>query len=43
MKLRGELFSFLVSLLVLVVASQLARDLTIRPHDLFVIPMENRR
>jgi uncharacterized membrane protein YfcA len=43
MKLRGEQLRFLLALLVLAVAAQLARDLTIRPHDLFVIPMENRK
>jgi uncharacterized membrane protein YfcA len=41
-KLRGEQLRFLLALLVLAVAAQLARDLTIRPHDLFVIPMEYR-
>jgi uncharacterized membrane protein YfcA len=42
MRLRGEQLRFLLAILVLAVAAQLARDLTIRPHDLFVIPTENR-
>jgi uncharacterized membrane protein YfcA len=42
MRLRGEQLRFLLALLVLAVAAQLARDLTIRPQDLFVIPMESR-
>jgi uncharacterized membrane protein YfcA len=41
-RLRGEQLRFLLALLVLVVAAQLARELTIRPHDLFEIPMESR-
>jgi uncharacterized membrane protein YfcA len=42
-RLRGEQLRFLLALLVLAVAAQLAHDLTIRPKDLFVIPAESRR
>jgi uncharacterized membrane protein YfcA len=41
-RLRGEQLRFLLALLVLVVAAKLARDLTLHPADLFVIPSENR-
>ena len=41
-RLRGEQLRFLLALLVLVVAAKLARDLTLRPSDLFVIPTDNR-
>ena len=41
-RLRGEQLRFLLALIVLIVAGQLAHDLTIRPKHLFVVPMENR-
>jgi hypothetical protein len=41
-RLRGEQLRFLLALLVLLVAAKLARDLTLRPSDLFVIPADNR-
>jgi hypothetical protein len=41
-KLRGEQLRFLLALIVLAVAAQLAHDLTIRPKAMFVIPMDNR-
>jgi uncharacterized protein len=41
-RLRGEQLRFLLALLVLAVAAQLAHDLTIRPKELFVIPMDRR-
>jgi hypothetical protein len=41
-RLRGEQLRFLLALIVLAVAAQLAHDLTIRPKALFVIPMDNR-
>jgi uncharacterized membrane protein YfcA len=41
-RLRGEQLRFLLALIVLAVAAQLAHDLTVRPKDLFVVPMENR-
>jgi uncharacterized membrane protein YfcA len=41
-RLRGEQLRFLLALLVLAVAAKLARDLTLRPADLFVIPTDNR-
>jgi uncharacterized membrane protein YfcA len=41
-RLRGEQLRFLLALIVLAVAAQLAHDLTIRPKDMFVIPMDNR-
>jgi uncharacterized protein len=41
-RLRGEQLRFLLAILVLVVAAKLARDLTLRPADLFVIPSDNR-
>ncbi|HEV2189446.1 MAG TPA: sulfite exporter TauE/SafE family protein [Stellaceae bacterium] len=41
-RLRGEQLRFLLALIVLAVAAQLAHDLTIRPRDLFVIPVDNR-
>jgi uncharacterized membrane protein YfcA len=41
-KLRGEQLRFLLAILVLAVAAKLARDLTLRPHDLFVIPTDTR-
>ena len=40
-RLRGEQLRFLLAVLVLVVAAQLARDLTLRPSDLFAIPSDN--
>jgi uncharacterized membrane protein YfcA len=42
MRLRGEQLRFLLALLVLVVAAKLARDLTLRPSDLFAIPTDTR-
>jgi uncharacterized protein len=42
MRLRGEQLRFLLAILVLAVAANLARDLTLRPADLFVIPTANR-
>jgi uncharacterized membrane protein YfcA len=36
-RLRGEQLRFWLALLVLAVAAKLAQDLTLRPHDLFVI------
>jgi uncharacterized protein len=42
MRLRGEQLRFLLALIVLAVAAQLAHDLTIRPKELFVIPVDNR-
>jgi uncharacterized membrane protein YfcA len=41
-RLRGEQLRFLLAILVLAVAAKLARDLTLRPSDLFVIPADNR-
>ena len=41
-RLRGEQLRFLLALIVLAVAAQLAHDLTIRPKALFVIPVDNR-
>ena len=41
-RLRGEQLRFLLALIVLAVAAQLARDLTIHPKDMFVIPMDSR-
>jgi uncharacterized membrane protein YfcA len=41
-RLRGEQLRFLLAILVLAVAAKLARDLTLRPTDLFVIPTDNR-
>jgi len=41
-RLRGEQLRFLLAVLVLVVAASLARDLTLRPAALFVIPTDNR-
>jgi len=41
-RLRGEQLRFLLAILVLAVAAKLARDLTLRPADLFVIPTDNR-
>jgi uncharacterized membrane protein YfcA len=41
-RLRGEQLRFLLALIVLAVAAQLAHDLTIRPKDMFVIPMDRR-
>jgi uncharacterized protein len=41
-RLRGEQLRFLLALIVLAVAAQLAHDLTVRPKDLFVIPVDNR-
>jgi uncharacterized protein len=41
-RLRGEQLRFLLALIVLVVAAQLAHDLTIRPKEPFVILMDNR-
>jgi len=41
-RLRGEQLRFLLALIVLGVAAQLAHDLTIRPKALFVVPMDNR-
>jgi uncharacterized protein len=42
MRLRGEQLRFLLALIVLAVAAQLAHDLTVRPQELFVIPVGNR-
>jgi uncharacterized protein len=42
MRLRGEQLRFLLAILVLAVAVKLARDLTLHPADLFVIPSDNR-
>src|SRR5580704_4733609 len=39
-RLRGEQLRFLLALLVLAVAAKLARDLTIHPPDLFMIPTD---
>ena len=39
--LRGEQLRFLLALLVLAVAAKLAQDLTLRPHDLYVIMPES--
>jgi len=41
-RLRGEQLRFLMAILVLAVAAKLARDLTLRPSDLFMIPTDNR-
>jgi uncharacterized membrane protein YfcA len=41
-RLRGEQLRFLLAILVLAVAAKLARDLTLHPSDLFVIPTDNR-
>jgi uncharacterized protein len=41
-RLRGEQLRFLLALIVLAVAAQLAHDLTIRPKALFVVPMDRR-
>ena len=41
-RLRGEQLRFLLAILVLAVAAKLARDLTLHPTDLFVIPTDNR-
>ncbi|HWD58742.1 MAG TPA: sulfite exporter TauE/SafE family protein [Stellaceae bacterium] len=41
-RLRGEQLRFLLAVLVLIVAANLARDLTLRPADLFAIPTDNR-
>jgi len=41
-RLRGEQLRFLLAVLVLVVAANLARDLTLRPAHLFAIPSDNR-
>jgi uncharacterized membrane protein YfcA len=41
-RLRGEQLRFLLALIVLAVAAQLAHDLTIRPKQPFVILMDNR-
>jgi uncharacterized membrane protein YfcA len=41
-RLRGEQLRFLLAVIVLAVAAQLAHDLTVRPKDLFVIPMDSR-
>jgi uncharacterized membrane protein YfcA len=41
-RLRGEQLRFLLALLVLAVAAKLARDLTLHPAELFVIPTDNR-
>ena len=41
-RLRGEQLRFLLALIVLAVAAQLAHDLTIHPRDMFVIPMDSR-
>jgi uncharacterized membrane protein YfcA len=40
-RLRGEQLRFLLAVLVLAMAANLARDLTLRPADLFVIPTDN--
>jgi uncharacterized membrane protein YfcA len=40
-RLRGEQLRLLLAILVLLVATKLARDLTLRPADLFVIPTDN--
>jgi uncharacterized protein len=42
-RLRGEQLRFLMAILVLAVAAKLARDLTLRPSDLFMIPTDNRQ
>ena len=42
-RLRGEQLRFLLAVLVIAVAANLARDLTLRPADLFVIPTDNRQ
>jgi uncharacterized protein len=39
-RLRGEQLRLLLALLVLAVAAKLAQDLTLRPHDLYVIAPE---
>jgi uncharacterized protein len=41
-RLRGEQLRFLLALIVLGVAAQLAHDLTVRPKDLFVVPIDSR-
>jgi uncharacterized protein len=41
-RLRGEQLRFLLAILVLAMAANLARDLTLRPSTLFVIPTDNR-
>jgi len=41
-RLRGEQLRFLLALIVLAVAAQLAHDLTVHPKDLFVILMDRR-
>jgi hypothetical protein len=41
-RLRGEQLRFLLALIVLAVAAQLAHDLTIRPKELFAIPTDMR-
>jgi uncharacterized protein len=41
-RLRGEQLRFLLAVLVLLVAAKLARDLTLHPADLFVIPPDTR-
>jgi uncharacterized membrane protein YfcA len=41
-RLRGEQLRFLMAILVLAVAAKLARDLTLHPSDLFMIPTDNR-
>ena len=41
-RLRGEQLRFLLAVLVLAVAAKLARDLTLHPADLFVIPTDTR-
>jgi len=41
-RLRGEQLRFLLAVLVLAVAAKLARDLTLRPADLFVIPPDSQ-
>ncbi|HZK91439.1 MAG TPA: sulfite exporter TauE/SafE family protein [Stellaceae bacterium] len=41
-RLRGEQLRFLLAVLVIAVAAKLARDLTLHPADLFVIPSDNR-
>ena len=40
-RLRGEQLRFLLAVLVIAVAANLARDLTLRPADLFAIPTDN--
>jgi uncharacterized protein len=41
-RLRGEQLRFLLAVIVLAVAAQLAHDLTIRPKELFAIPTDMR-